>query len=370
MTKKNQQNICTNTVKNIDYYIRAYEYELDAHRKTRIKLEARERELHDITQSNSYKLAKILALSKHGARVLVNHAKELNPKRAKLILANRKHVKAVYSSDEFNNKLNSTPTSDLAVVIHLYYTDMFLFFKEKLESMPMDSYDLFITVPEGKEDVIDSILSYRPDARVVVVPNCGRDVLPFVEVIRHISKLGYVNVLKLHSKKSPHRKDGSTWRDKIVDSLVPASTEQYKDIITVLSKKNTAIIGPGGEYLSLLVNFSATGHYVKMLSGKMVDTKLAHDLVRVSDEYGFFAGTMFWARIDALMPIIDNVSAVDFEPELGQVDSTLAHALERLFNVIPELLDRDMYELKDGRLEKVDYHTTNIPEWSEIALDR
>lgn len=353
----------------IEYYINAYQNELEAHRKTRIKLAARERELHDITQSNSYKLAKILALSKHGARVVVNHARELNPKRARLILENRKHVKAVYGSKQFIDTLNQAPTSDLAVVIHLYYTDMFLFFKEKLDMMPISSYDLFITIPEGKEAVRESILEYRPDARIVIVPNCGRDVLPFIEVIRQISKQGYTKVLKLHSKKSPHRMDGSTWRDRIVDSLIPRDVTQFKEINKQLNKAKTAIIGPEGEYVSLLVNFSATGHYVKMLSGKIIDTKIAHDLVRVSDEYGFFAGTMFWARIDALMSVIDNVSAVDFEPELGQVDSTLAHAIERLFNVVPELLGRNMYEIEGNEIKKIDYHTTNIPEWSEVALE-
>jgi lipopolysaccharide biosynthesis protein len=177
-------------------------------------------------------------------------------------------------------------------------------------------------------------------------------------------------VLKLHSKKSPHRKDGESWRDKIVESLLPENKSLIRDVCKILENKDTAIVGPQGEYVSFLVNFTSTSHHVKKLSKKIIDIELAENLVSVSDEYGFFAGTMFWSRIDALMPVINNVSPSDFEPELGQVDSTLAHALERLFNVIPEIQKKKIYELDQEGVCRIDYHTTNIPEWSEVALDK
>jgi lipopolysaccharide biosynthesis protein len=48
----------------------------------------------------------------------------------------------------------------------------------------------------------------------------------------------------------------------------------------------------------------------------------------------FPAGTMFWARLRALDDLLDaTLPETEFEPETGQIDGTLAHAVERLIGV-------------------------------------
>ena len=44
----------------------------------------------------------------------------------------------------------------------------------------------------------------------------------------------------------------------------------------------------------------------------------------------FPAGTMFWARSDALLPLFSlDIDSLKFDDENGQVDGTMPHAIER-----------------------------------------
>ncbi len=45
---------------------------------------------------------------------------------------------------------------------------------------------------------------------------------------------------------------------------------------------------------------------------------------------------MFWARVDAILPLFTSILAENFPNEKGQADGTLAHAIERLWVYIAE----------------------------------
>lgn len=255
-------------------------------------------------------------------------------------------------------------TSDIAVVVHVYYKENLPLFKRKLKNMNRP-YDLFITLPVDKVDYQDEIKNSFPEATVLIVPNRGRDVLPFIKTAQILNERGYVSVLKFHSKKSVHRNDGQDWLEGMLDCLLPDKKEVLTDIFNTLALPDTAMIGPGNVYYPLTINFPANGMHMTNIARRIYGRRKAYDYLQVHrKDFGFFGGTMFWVRLDAIESLFNSVS-IDFELEAGQIDGTFAHALERMFCVVPEIEKRHIYEVLPNSLAERPYASSNIPSWSE-----
>jgi len=256
----------------------------------------------------------------------------------------------------------------LAVVIHLFYVDSWPLFLSKLANLGSFKFDIFITMPVSNAYFIKEIKKSYPKANVITVPNQGRDVLPFIQVAKELSESGYESVLKLHSKKSTHRDDGQEWLNDMLESLLPQSQDMIDDIINKLSNKETGVIGPEGVYYPLTVNFPANGKHMTKVIEKLYDNHLAYEYLQLKRaDYGFFGGTMFWVRLDAIDNLLD-FPVRCFETETGQVDGTFAHALERLFCVVVEIDKKNNYEITKKGVVNRPYRSINIPEWSDLYL--
>ncbi len=230
----------------------------------------------------------------------------------------------------------------LAIVIHAYYLDVF---SEMLEMIVDEGlrYPLYITCPEqNAEQALALAQEAGQEAKVFISANHGRDLLPFLQSVHQVQLDGHKYLLKLHTKKSPHRTDGHMWRKELFGPFLNGANLE-RIVAAFETKPELGMTGPGSHILPLSDHFDENQAHVTALCQRLnVDAEqaFAHDQ--------FVAGTMFFARFSTLLPILKlGLRADEFEDEAGQVDGTLAHALERVFGLGCRLNGRKVVALED-----------------------
>ncbi len=232
-------------------------------------------------------------------------------------------VKTAYTSSI--EDVNFRRKSDTAVFVHSSHLDLM---NELFEYMTnLGPHDLYVTVPfEMGLAHRKLIKEIKPDAVVVEFERRGRDVAPFFEIYRRISNLGYRYLLKIHTKKSPHRPDGHLWRVDTLNKLL-GSAERVRLCKELIDAHGGLLIPEG---------------YAYPIDGKNKSNSknIAFFAERLGYEkdYGalrFPVGLMFWCSPTALEGINSiDINWKDFEREKGQLDGTLAHAFERAISLI------------------------------------
>ena len=269
-------------------------------------------------------------------------------------------VIAKYSKNKQNKtnfpayQLKHDKKAKLAVIVHLFYPNMWMKIAEKLANISED-FDLYITVSDSNKNIeIPKVSQYHKNTNIIVVPNRGRDVLPFLTVAGRIRELGqYEYLLKLHTKKSLHRKDGAKWLDELLSTLLPENTNL---ILEQLNDEKTGAIGPQEHIVSLSKHMGSNAEHIKKLLLEMDQEAKIKSIFKKLDKYPYFGGTMFWCRMDYLDPLLDLfLMPSDFESEKGQIDGTMAHAVERILGkILHEESDKTMYQIsEDIKISKV-----------------
>jgi lipopolysaccharide biosynthesis protein len=229
------------------------------------------------------------------------------------------------------------PTARLAVVVHVFYPDLALPILETLANIP-EPFDLYISLVLGHSDHIAKNIETRfPAARLLVFPNHGRDICPFVLLVNTGVLCRYAVVLKLHTKKSPHRSDGHAWRQTLIDEIA-GSPERVRAILARFARDPDcgAVVAAGNIVDYVGSNHSDLHHLMSRL-----------DLTFAPDRLRFPAGSIYWVHPFALRLLQAlRLTPDDFDPELGAVDGTMAHAVERVIGSIVtasgmELVDSD-----------------------------
>jgi lipopolysaccharide biosynthesis protein len=222
--------------------------------------------------------------------------------------------------------VTDTPPRDgrPCAVIHVWYVDLLEEILSALRATGV-AWRIVITTPFEREAAVRAQLHQLGiEAEVHAAENRGRDILPFLRVANRLIDEGVEVVLKLHTKRSEHRQDGSTWRQELLQRL--ASPDRGQAIAEAFQTDPTlGLVAPEGHVQPLSFYWGANEEAVEHLC------RLAGIGPPEAESDHFIAGSMFWARLEALRPLLDAHPAEwEFEPEQGQVDGTFAHAVERV----------------------------------------
>ncbi len=223
-------------------------------------------------------------------------------------------------------KLPNKKITKIAIIVHVFYLDVFNEILELLLKSDSYNFKLFITAPHHLiRELDDALSSASLQFSLLEVANRGRDVLPFITMLPVVFDEGFELVLKIHTKRSNHLKKKEVWRDDLFFKLLGPGA--ISNAMQVFEKyQEIGIIGPIGHLLPMSFYYGANAGRVEVLSKKLGLTtdQLAN--------FHFVAGTMFFARKETLLPILNlGLTEHDFEVENNQLDGTLAHALERGF---------------------------------------
>jgi lipopolysaccharide biosynthesis protein len=284
---------------------------------------------------NEWAEGAMLEPTAHLGHAMLNRTAEIIAKHS-LLSANKKNV-PLYG-------VQRKSSVHVAVLVHLYYTDQWSYIQERLDNLGDTEFDLYVNIQNKDIAFIDTLKKYRKDVQVSIFENRGRDILPFVHTARRLDQLGYTSILKIHTKKSKHRDDGDKWFKELVNSLLP-SKSIVSEVIAKLEGE-MAHIGPKGHFVSLSEYIGSNAKGVTYLMNKITTSQNEDALLENIDSYGYFGGSMFWTSLEAIRPLLNAyLMAEDFESEAGQIDGTLAHAVERVIGYVAMNQGANLYKV-------------------------
>lgn len=223
------------------------------------------------------------------------------------------------------------PVPRIFGVIHCFYTDVARDILDELAALNLPMRLLLTTDTTDKQaELVAFIVDRGLDGDVVVTPNRGRDVAPFlIEGGRHIGDAEMV--FHLHTKKSKHDERYADWGKFLRENLI-GSEAIVRSILKLFTQETLGLVySEHFREVRDLRNWGFDFEKARALLARMDCHIDADNLLE------FPTSTMFWARRDVLQPLFDlRLSYEDFDPEEGQIDGTLAHAIERSFLYVCE----------------------------------
>lgn len=235
-----------------------------------------------------------------------------------------------------------------AILLHLYYQDLWNEFKTKIVPILNDNVHLYISVNSYSE-YIEDMKKYAKE--IFFVKNKGTDFGPFVYTYNKIKNDGYKYILKLHGKKSlisVKKGYGDFWRSNLVNSII-STPEKFNKILSVMD--NNPQIFMAGSLNHLETKLTEYENHGNRLNALNAIERLCR-YVKSNNHGSFISGSMFLTTTYYLNLFFGNCDLDElyeqFEEFYSNDGTLLSHGLERVIGYGVEthngkflLLERD-----------------------------
>ncbi len=219
-----------------------------------------------------------------------------------------------------------------AFVLHLHYEPLALDLVRRVTAID-NGFEVWVTGQAAGLPSVRRVLDgLRRPVTVIDAPNAGRDIGALCFILPSLADRGFEVIAKLHTKGGGSGY-GREWRDHMLDRL--ATPDAAGAVQAALAADpGLGMVGPD--------------RLLKPVSGHMFRNRarlaaLVASLAQgraTPQDWSFFAGSMWWARMAALEPLTRIAGSLTFEPEGGAHDGRLEHAIERALGVTPSLAGR------------------------------
>ncbi len=267
--------------------------------------------------------------------------------------------------------LQKAPQGGIAVIVHAYYPDLFEPIAQALAHIPWP-FSLYISVTNehARTQVahLAATLERATQVDIQVTPNRGRDFAPFL-VTYGAAIRSHRYVLHLHTKKSLYSgRERTEWRDYLLAGLLGSVTRVRQILGEFEHQAQLGVVYPDTfEGLPYWAHTWLQNRGIALSLGARLGIDVSH-LHYVDAPMG----SMFWARSDALRPLLDlHLGYADFPEEKGQTDGTLQHTLERFIVLAARHAGYSAYALQDAGPQTTLFYSPgrkNLSQYYAVSL--
>ena len=235
----------------------------------------------------------------------------------------------------------------LAVHLHLYYLDQLPEILVYLKSLDGQNYDLFVTMVAHDAQAEKALKAIAPTTKIMIVPNYGYDVGPFIEFLHKIDLDKYDCILKIHTKghvsKNRTRLNGNRmnnrlWKTVLFDALLKDPERVQSNLLLL---QNNPQIGILSSKYCITQEKRTYKQLLPQINQALIKCGF-HKIQQVQ----FVAGTMFYVRAKLFKPLL-KYTINDFSESNSQIkEGTFAHVMERLLGAIVTAQGYRLYGLE------------------------